>query len=115
MSHILSRNATVSTTENVLKREVLARSPRKSIKRAAQKSPLNKKVLGKIITIELKVFPYKFQEHHPLKKGGNGTMTRVCNEVGRIDNNTFHVMKVWFNDEAHFTLDGYVHKQNWRI
>ncbi|GFU08628.1 hypothetical protein NPIL_471381 [Nephila pilipes] len=33
-------------------------------------------------------------------------------EVGRIDNNKFDVMKIWCNEEAYFHLNGYVNKLN---
>jgi len=35
--------------------------------------------------------------------------------INWIDNNEIDMSTVWFSDEAHFHLDGYVNKQNWRI
>lgn len=117
MRHNVGRKATVSTPENVEKtRELLARSPRKSIRRAAQQVGIKRESLRKIIVNELKLFPYKVQVHQPLSEAAMEQRLEFANDVvGRIDNNTIDVTKVWFSDEAHFHLDGYVNKQNWRI
>ena len=32
----------------------------------------------------------------------------------KIDSNKINIKKMWFSDEAHFHLNGYVNKQNWR-
>ena len=32
-----------------------------------------------------------------------------------IDNDQFDFIMLWCSDEAHFQLDGYVNRQNWRI
>ena len=50
--------------------------------------------------------------HHRLSVAAIEQRQEFANDVmDRIDNSTFDVAKVWFSDEAHFYLDGYVNKQ----
>lgn len=64
---------------------------------------------------ELDFFPYKIQLVQPISI--NATVARVtfCNQILiRLEENEIDLQKIWFTDEAHFHLEGYVNKQNMR-
>ena len=113
----VGRQKSVKTPENIQKtRAVFQTSPRKSIRRAAQQVGINRETLRQIVVEDLHLFPYKIQTHQPLSP--RAMEQRLCfanTIVHRIDEQDFDVNMVWFSDEAHFHLDGFVNKQNWRI
>jgi transposase len=113
----VGRPSTASTSENVEKLEAMfERSPCKSVRRAAQQLGMSKTTVHRLMRNELKLFPYKIQTHQPLHEQDMARrldFANVC--LNMIENNEIDSGNIWFTDEAHFHLDGYVNKQNWRI
>ncbi|GFS75525.1 PPDK_N domain-containing protein, partial [Nephila pilipes] len=64
---------------------------------------------------ELELSPYKIQVTQPLKEDHTQRRSEFAQlmleklQTGEID-----VKKIWFSDEAYFTLDGHLNKQNYR-
>ena len=54
----------------------------------------------------------------PATKGGVGTVQRRDFEnhmIEDLENGFISKHKIWFNDETHFQLNGYLGKQKWLI
>ena len=113
----VGRPATATSEENIEKaREVFERSPQKSLRRAAQQVGISHTSLHRIVTRDLHLFPYKIQTHQPLSQQGITKRLEFANVfINMVDNNEIDPGTIWFSDEAHFHLDGYVNKQNWRV
>ncbi|GBN47428.1 hypothetical protein AVEN_117692-1 [Araneus ventricosus] len=62
------------------------------------------------------MFPYKIQSHQAIPIKAVRQRFDFANEIlTMIDNEGFDVGCIWFTDEAHFHLNGFVNKQNWRF
>lgn len=89
-------------------------NPTESVRRAAQKLGIDRRSLQRILK-ELKLFPYKFQITQPVNDDHKERRMEFAVEIlERISNNTFDSNKCWFSDEAYFSLDGHLNKQNVR-
>jgi Helix-turn-helix domain (DUF4817) len=108
---------TKCTPENVnLVSVAMTQSPKKSIRRASQQLGLSYGTVRKIVRKFLKLFPDKIQIEKPLKNFDKLRrlnfalmFTTLLTERPEI------LFTIWFSDEAHFWLDGYVNKQNMRF
>lgn len=111
------RRPTVSTEENIERtRQVFAKSPQKSLRRAAQQLDVSRETVRKIVKTTLKLFPYKIQTFQPMKAENEEKRVMFANQlICNIDDGVTDLGSIWFSDEAHFHLDGYVNKQNWRF
>lgn len=111
------RPKTSTTPENVEKvKSIIEKSPTKSIRRTAQQASLSATSTYRIITRELQLFPYKVQTHQPISIQAQSQREDFANIISdMIDRWEIEADDIWFSDEAHFHLDGYVNKQNWRI
>ena len=59
--------------------------------------------------------PYKIQMCQPLKEEDIVWRRDFANHlVKEFKNGSIGVHKIWFSDETHFQLNGYLKKQNWR-
>ncbi|GBO33133.1 hypothetical protein AVEN_103551-1 [Araneus ventricosus] len=64
----------------------------------------------------LRMFPYKIQSHQAILIKAVGQRFDFANEIlTMIDNEGFDFGYIWFTDEAHFHLNGFVNKPNWRF
>ncbi|GBM20403.1 hypothetical protein AVEN_222107-1 [Araneus ventricosus] len=90
-------------------RQVFERSPRTSIRKAAQQVGIKRASVRQIVVADLQLFPYKIQIH---QRSVEQRLEFVHTIVEMIDNDQFDVSMLWCSDEAHFHLNGYV---NWRI
>jgi hypothetical protein len=64
---------------------------------------------------QLKLFPYKIQVHQPLSEKDIQRRLEFANLIlEMVRNKEIDPKKIWFTDEVHFQLDGYVNKQNYR-
>ncbi|GBM46850.1 hypothetical protein AVEN_271170-1 [Araneus ventricosus] len=96
--------------------EKIERSPRTSIRKAAQKVGIKLESARQIVVADLQLFPYKIQIHQRLSQRSVEQRLEFANTiVEMIDNDQFDVNMLWCSDEAHFHLDGYVNRQNWRV
>src|SRR6185437_10213459 len=104
------------TPENVERvRTAMNKSPRKSLRRASQQLDLSYGTVHNIVK-SLKLHPYKIQIEQPLKAGDMERRLNFAQEFTEFLNSHPAVLKsIWFSDEAHFWLDGYVNKQKMRF
>ncbi|GBN48028.1 hypothetical protein AVEN_55603-1 [Araneus ventricosus] len=62
------------------------------------------------------MFPYKIQSHQDIPIKAVRQRFDFANDIlTMIDNEGFDVGCIWFTDEAHFHLNRFVNKQNWRF
>lgn len=111
------RKPTETTEENIQKvAEIFKRSPRKSIRKAAQEAGMKRSSVHRILKRDLNLFAYKIQTHQPLSEASKAKRIDFANNVSDMaENLEIDVGDIWFTDEAHFYLDGFVNKQNWRF
>jgi len=65
---------------------------------------------------DLGIFPYKIQIGQPLTEQSCEKRYEFCTQVdAMIDDNEIDPANIIFTDEAHFWLNGYVNRQNYRI
>ena len=112
---------TKSTPENIdkVKNLIMERNKtgrRLSIRKGCQEVDLKPTTYHHILKFDLKMKAYKMSVVQPLT--GLSQTKRVdyaefMKEL--IDDGDIDPKKVWFTDEAHFYLDGYVNRQNFRI
>ncbi|GBL80237.1 hypothetical protein AVEN_29206-1 [Araneus ventricosus] len=93
-------------------RQVFERSPRTSIRKAAQQVGIKRESVRQIVVAVLQLFPYKIQIH---QRSVAQRLEFANTIIEMIDNDQFDVNMLWCSDEAHFHLDVYVNRQNWRI
>ena len=92
-------------TENIaIVSESVAEDPNVSISRHSQELGLSYGTLWRISYLDLHLHPYKVQLTQQLKPGDHSQYRRYVG--GNFPN------KIFFSEEAHFTLGGYVNKQN---
>ncbi|GBM93237.1 hypothetical protein AVEN_143177-1 [Araneus ventricosus] len=113
----VGRPLSVKTPEKIERtRQVFERSPRTSIRKAAQQVGIKRESVRQIVVADLQLFPYKIQIPQRLSQRSVEQRLEFANTiVEMIDNDQFDVSMLWCSDEAHFHLDGYVNRQNWCI
>ncbi|GBL97367.1 hypothetical protein AVEN_170482-1 [Araneus ventricosus] len=113
----VGRPLSVKTPEKIKRtHQVFERSPRTSIGKAAQHVGIKRESVRQIVVADLQLFKYKIQIHQRLSQRSVEQRLEFANTiVEMIDNDQFDVNMLWYRDEAHFHLDGYVNRQNWRI
>lgn len=111
------RPSTSNTPENVERvEEFYAENPQVSLRRASQALEIPVTSLQRIVKTKIKLFPYKiqvFQELSPFDMQRRLDFSRQMIEM--ILNRSIETRRIWFSDEAHFWLTGYVNKQNCRF
>ncbi|GBM86135.1 hypothetical protein AVEN_75409-1 [Araneus ventricosus] len=108
---------TVVTPENVAKVSgIVQQNPRNTVRRIASETGLKRSSTQKILRNNLRMFPYKIQSHQAIPIKAVRQRFDFANEIlTMIDNEGFDVGCIWLTDEAHFHLNGFVNKQNWRF
>jgi len=92
--------------------------PNDSIRRAAQTLNMSYGNVRNILKYFLKMHPYKVQCLQFLSDNAKLARKSFCqNLCSKISNNEIDIdaEKIIFSDEAHFWLNGYVNKQNYRF
>ena len=96
-------------------RQIVEETPRSSVRKVLQDvsnvTPVSKSSVHRILRFDLKYLPYKIQLLQHLKE--NDISSRLTFADWALANDNV-LDNVWFSDEAHFTLSGYVNKQNVR-
>ncbi|GBO27634.1 hypothetical protein AVEN_88474-1 [Araneus ventricosus] len=107
----------VVTPENVAKvSEIVQQNPRNTVRRIASGIGLKRSSTQKILRKSLRMFPYKIQSHQAIPINAVRQRFDFANEILTIiDNEGFDVGCIWFTYEAHFHLNGFMNKQNWRF
>ncbi|GBM80833.1 hypothetical protein AVEN_219580-1 [Araneus ventricosus] len=106
---------TVVTPENVAQVSgIVQQNPRNTVRRIASETGLKRSITQKILRNSLRMFPYKIQSPQAIPIKAARQRFDFANEIlTMIDNEGFGVGCIWFTDEAHFHLNGFVNKQNW--
>ena len=94
--------------------DFFAADPTRSVRRAAEMLGIKRTSLQRIMK-ELELSPYKIQvtqslnEDHTQRRSEFAQLMLEKLQTGEIDGK-----KIWFLDEAYFSLDGHLNKQNYR-
>ena len=65
---------------------------------------------------DIGLFPYKIQINQPISERAGSQRLEFANRMMTLkDSGEIDFNNIWFRDEAHFHLQGYVNKQNWRF
>jgi len=108
---------TAITEENIQRvKDYFQQNPRSSIRQAAPVLNLSYSTVQRILTKKIEFYPYKVSIHQPLADFDRERRVEFASHLlAMIDGKELDVSKIWFSDEAHFWLHGYVNKQNYRI
>ncbi|GBM15750.1 Adipocyte plasma membrane-associated protein [Araneus ventricosus] len=108
---------TVVTPENFSKVSgIVHQNSRNTVRRIASKTGLKRSSTQKILRDILRMFPYKIQCHQAIPIKAVRQRFDFVSEIPTMnDNEGFDVSCIWFTDEAHFHMNGFVNKQNWRF
>lgn len=91
---------------------VVKQNPRLSVRRIAAATGSSRATVQRILTLDLKLHPFKFQMVQAL----NPQDYKKRLEFGETMKTRFASYRnIIFSDEAHFHLDGVVNKQNYRF
>lgn len=107
----------VRSVENIAAvSESVAEDPNSSIPRRAQQLGLSYGSLWRILHLDLHLHPYKVQLTQYLKPSDHRSRRTYADWVlEQQATNADFSNKIFFSDEAHFQVGGYVNKQNCRI
>uniref|UniRef100_UPI00358F7504 uncharacterized protein isoform X2 n=1 Tax=Myxine glutinosa TaxID=7769 RepID=UPI00358F7504 len=88
-------------------------SPKKSHRRRSQGLGIKPTSVGRILTKELKLFPYIISIRHKLSQDDMRRRLDMCNWLGdRMERYPNWINQMWFSDEAHFHLNGAINNHN---
>lgn len=108
-------STSVTSPENaeLVRREIL-QNPRKSIRKIAASTGVKKTSVHKIIRKQLKFHPYKLQVTQQLKEDDFIKRKNYAEVILERFSTPTRLCNIFFSDEAHFHIGGYVNKQNMR-
>lgn len=87
-----------------------------TIRKCAANVRISPHSVWKILYKNLDFSAYKVSVHQLLKESDISVrMTFEAEMREKIDDGVIVIDKIWFSDEAHFYLHGYVNRQNFRI
>ena len=111
------RPSTSASADNTARvEEFFADNPRASTRRASQVLDIPRSSLQRIIKTKLKLFPFKIQVFQELSDYDMERRLEFARQmIDRILCRSIRTKRIWFSDEAHFWLSGYVNKQNCRF
>lgn len=93
--------------------QVVAPSPRKSVRKTAAACQLSKKVVHTIMCQCLILFTYRVQTKQPLQIVFIKKRKMFAKELLEMIDGSIDVNSVWFSDNLQFYLDGFINKHNW--
>lgn len=111
------RPSTSTSADNVERvEEFYSDNPRSSLRRASQALDIPVTSLRRIMKTKLKLYPYKIQVFQEITDYDMQMRLKFADTmISRILSRSIRTNKIWFSDEAHFWLSGYVNKQNYRF
>ncbi|GFW45079.1 uncharacterized protein TNCV_4513931 [Trichonephila clavipes] len=111
----VGRKQTAVTPQNVATVSgIIQQKPMSSVRRITSMAGLKRSSTQKILRKSLHMFPFKFQTHHAVPVRAVQQRDGFANQMlTMINSEGFYVGCIWFTDEAHFHLNGFVNKQNW--
>ena len=109
-----SRTRSARSQENIkVVRQSAVQSPKKSCRRRSQELGLSRMSTVRILKLDLKLFPYHLQVKHKLTAQDKRARVEMCNWFNnKMEEDEDWLDNVWFTDEAHFHLEGYVSSKN---
>lgn len=97
-------------------KEFFSNNPKCSIRRGAQSLNINRETLRRCLKKVLRLFPYKISTVQVLSETAMQQRRQFSGQLlGLLEGDTVPANKIIFSDEAHFHLDGYVNRQNYRF
>lgn len=92
-------------------------NPNTSVRRRAQEVAISSASLWRILTEDLRMFPYKVQLVQELKEIDHPSRREFVKIMleAKVRDPDFFFKKIVFSDEAHFHLGGFVNRHNSRI
>lgn len=110
-------SVTVTTPEKINEVEnYFKQNPNDSIRKAAQALKITKSSLHNILKYFLKFHPYKISTHQLLTEHAMTKRIEFCNTItGMFEAEELNEKLIIYSDEAHFWMNGYVNKQNYRF
>ncbi|CAB3262266.1 unnamed protein product [Arctia plantaginis] len=91
-------------------------SPETSTRRRASQLAISRSSLRRILVKDLRMFPYKVQSVHHLLPVDRQTRVTYAQAILNLEDEVDDFStKIIMSDEAHFHLNGYVNKQNYRF
>lgn len=113
----------VGAKKTVITKEAIAKvekhfkdNPRNSIRVASSVLNLSFYAVQRILSKILCLHPYKISVVQPLSdeaRQARVEFAKTCLDL--MDQNKLDYEKIWFSDECHFWLNGFVNRQNYRI
>lgn len=112
---IPGRARSVTTAENVERlRDAVNRNPRRSIRKHAAVLGIKKSSVHTILKKIIHFHPYKIQIVQKLRPNDYPSRRTFAQQMLQSFPSNHRLSNIFFSDEAHFHLDGYVNKQNYR-
>ncbi|XP_076388084.1 uncharacterized protein LOC105663682 [Megachile rotundata] len=110
-------SASITVEENIEAiKNYFEQNPNASIRKAAQALKISKTTLHRILKYFLKMHPYKITSHQLLTERAMLKRVEFCKTInGMFENEELDEKFIIYTDEAHFWLNGYVNKQNYRF
>ena len=97
-------------------KEVLSEDPRISVRNLGRRLNISRETARTILADDLSLHPYKIQIVQPLTIENARERSEFANEIcDLIDTKKLKPERIIFTDEAHFWLNGYVNRQNFRV
>jgi hypothetical protein len=88
----------------------------KSVRDTERETGTKRQSVHNILTQELKLFLYKVQIGQKLSPNSEIKRKKLSGiMLEKIEFDPQYLDNIWFTDESHFHVDGYVNKQNMRI
>ena len=108
---------TVRTKEVEKKaRKLVKENPRTTITLLAQRLGVSWSTTYRILTRDIRLFPYKVQVVQKLTSVNKEKRLHFAKEFSQfLATKPRSLNEIWFTDECHFWLNGYVNKQNMRL
>ena len=108
------RKKSARTEENIAAvRNSVGRSPKKSMRRHSQELRMTRKSLRRVLTSDLHLYAYKIQIKQQLTDADKEKRVTMCEWFCNVlENDKNFLENVWFSDQAHFLLSGYVNSKN---
>lgn len=112
---IRPRNRPIRSIENIDRvAAAVAEHPRRSVRKHAASLNLHRSSVHRILALDLKLHPFKIQIVQKIKPEDYNKRKIYCQKMLEIFSEENGMDNVYFSDESHFHLEGYVNRQNCR-
>lgn len=112
---LATKRITVRTPENIIRvDEAITANRNISLQQLSLNLDIGRESTRLITREDLTLHPYKIQTHQELTDKHKKARLTFAQTINEMIDNSFDPKLIIFTDEAHFHLDGYVNKQNYR-